>query len=274
MRKKIIFLSVAVLFFFGNTVMAQNYTKQERKTASFDQIRVNCSADVYLTQGNNQSVVVETEASNQDKILTRVQGNTLVITTKNSSPFQWFHMHTKRLRVYVEIPQIKGLEINGSGDIHAHSINGKNLIISIKGSGDVIVGTLHMDAVQASIIGSGDLNFNGEMSTLKLNVRGSGDSRINNLQCDHADLSIAGSGDVLISGKASTANVMIQGSGDLRGTGFKVSKAITNQIGSGDIHMYVSDNLNLTIKGSGDFYLGGNPQTLNTVIHGSGDLHR
>lgn len=269
MRTKVIFLSIAALFFFGNTVMAQNFTKQMRKTASFDQIRINCSADVYLTQGNHQSVVVETESYNQDKIVTKVQGSTLIITTK-----RFTNLRTKRLRVYVEIPKIKGLEVNGSGDIYANAISGKNLTINIKGSGDVNVGTLHMDEVLATIMGSGDLNFNGKMSTLKLSVNGSGDSHLNNLQCDRAYFSIVGSGDVLISGKANTADVMIQGSGDLKGTDFEVSKAVTNQVGSGDIHMYVKDTLNLTIKGSGDFYLRGNPQTLNTIIHGSGDLHR
>lgn len=269
MRTKVIFLSIAVLFLFGNTVLAQNFTKQERKTASFDGIRINCSADVYLTQGNNQSVVVETEDYNQDKILTQVEGNTLVITTK-----RFTNLHTKRLRVYVEIPQINSLEINGSGDIHASSIQGKNLMIAIKGSGDVLVGTLHLDDLTASIMGSGDLHFNGKINTMKLNVRGSGDTRISDLQCDKADMSIAGSGDIMISGKASQAVVWVQGSGDLKGSGFEVSKAVTNQIGSGDIHLYVSDSLTLTIKGSGDFYLGGNPKTVNSVIHGSGDLHR
>ena len=269
MRTKVIFLAIATLFLFGNSVMAQNFTKQERKTASFDEIRVNCSADVYLTQGNNQSVVVETEASNQDKILTQVEGNTLVITTK-----RYTNLHTRRLRVYVEIPQINGLTVNGSGDIHATSINGKNLTINIKGSGDVNVGKLHLDELMATIMGSGDLDFNGMVNTVKLGVRGSGDSRINGLQCDRADINVAGSGDILISGKASNAYVTMQGSGDLKGPNFEVSKAVTRQIGSGDIHMYVSDNLNLTIKGSGDFYLKGNPKVVNTIIRGSGNLHR
>ena len=269
MRTKIILLSMAVLFLFGNTAIAGNFTKQERKTASFNAIRIMCSADVYLTQGNNRSVTVETESYNQDKLLTEVQENTLVITTK-----RFTNIRTKRLRVYVETPNIKDLEIYGSGDIHASSIQGDNLKITIKGSGDVNVGKLHLDGLTASIMGSGDIIFNGRINSLKLDVRGSGDTRISDIACNKADLSLAGSGDIMISGKADQAVVWIRGSGDLKGSNFEVSKAVTNQIGSGDIHMYVSDNLNLSINGSGDFYLKGNPQTLNSSIHSSGDLHR
>lgn len=269
MRSKIIFLSVAAFFLFGNTLLAQNYTRQTRQTGSFDAIRINCSADVYLTQGNNRSVVVETEQRNQDKIITRVQGNTLVISTKS-----FVNFFTKRLRVYVEVPTINSLEINGSGDIHANSIQGNNLSISVRGSGDVFAGKLHEDGLKAYIAGSGDLSFSGQVSTLKLNVSGSGDSHIDNLQCNKSYLSVAGSGDIYISGSASEATVTLQGSGDFRGSQFTVSKAITNQMGSGDIHMHVTDNLDVTIKGSGDFYLKGNPKVLNTTIRGSGDLHK
>lgn len=269
MRSKIIFLSMAAFFLFGNTLLAQDFTKQTRKTASFDAIRINCSADVYLTQGNNQSVVVETEKRNQDKILTRVQGNTLVITTKSYISF-----FTRRLRVYVEIPTIKSLEVNGSGNIHANSIQGNDLAIAIKGSGDVNVGALHFDGLTAHIVGSGDLSFSGQVSMLKLSITGSGDAHINNLHGNKADLKVAGSGDIFILGSASEAVVMLQGSGDLRGSQFTVSKAITNQLGSGDIHIHVNDDLSAIIKGSGDFYLGGNPKVVNSEIHGSGELHR
>lgn len=269
MRSKIIFLTIAVSFLFGSLLQAQNFTKQERKTAPFDAIQINCSADVYLTQGNNQSVVVETESNNQDRIITEVNGSTLVIKTQN-----WTNMFTKRLRVYVETPQIKSLVINGSGDIHVSSIRSEKLTIAIKGSGDVDAGSLQVDDLTASIMGSGDLNFSGKITTLKLSIRGSGDTRINNLESDKADFNVAGSGDILISGKANQATVWLQGSGDLKGSQFEVSKAVTNQLGSGDIHMNVSDALTMSIKGSGDFYLGGNPKMVNSEIRGSGELHR
>ncbi|MBE0650135.1 MAG: DUF2807 domain-containing protein [Bacteroidales bacterium] len=269
MRSKIIFLSIAAFFLFGNVMQAQNFTKQERKTGPFSAIQINCSADVYLTQGNNQSVVVETENSNQDKIITEVDGNTLVIKTK-----PYTNLYTKRLRVYVETSQIKSLAVNGSGDIHTQSIRGDNLNIAIKGSGDVFAGELQLDQLQANIMGSGDLSFSGKVSGLKLNIRGSGDTRISNIESSNADFSIQGSGDVMISGKADQATIWLQGSGDFKGSDFTVSKAVTNQLGSGDVHMTVNDNLTLTIKGSGDFYLGGNPKVINSEIRGSGELHR
>ena len=269
MRSKIIFLTIITSFLFGSLLQAQNFTKQERKTAPFDAIHVNCSADVYLTQGNNQSVVVETENSNQDRIITEVNGSTLVIRTEHMT-----NIFTKRLRVYVETPQIKSLAINGSGDIHVSSIRGENLTIAIKGSGDIDAGSLQLDNLTANIMGSGDLNLSGKITTLKLSIRGSGDTRINNLESNEAHFIAQGSGDVLISGKANQATILLQGSGDLKGPLFFVSKAVVNQLGSGDIHMNVRDALTLTIKGSGDFYLGGNPKVINTNIRGSGELHR
>ncbi len=275
MRSKIIFLTIAASFLFGSLLQAQNFTKQERKTAPFDAIQINCSADVYLTQGNNQSVVVETESINQGRIVTQVSGSTLVIKIEDHT--DWFshtNWSSKRLRVYVETPNIKSLAVNGSGDIHVSSIRGENLTIAIKGSGNVDAGMLHVDDLTASIMGSGDLGFAGNVTTLKLSIGGSGDTHINNLECDNANFHIQGSGDIIVSGKANHAIVVLQGSGDLKGSQFEVSKAVTSQLGSGDIHIGVIDTLTFTIRGSGDFYLRGNPKVLSSEIRGSGELHR
>lgn len=268
MRSKIIFLTMAAFFLFGNIVQAQSFTKQERKVQSFDAIQINGSADVYLTQGNNQSVAVETEALNQDNIITEVSGNTLVIKTKPYSNF-----FTKRLRVYVETPNIQSLAVYGSGDIHVPAVKSDHLTLIIKGSGDIDAGNLQVNDLTAQILGSGDLSFSGKVADMKLSVHGSGDTRIDALECDKANFLIQGSGDVIISGKADQANVVLQGSGDFKGSQFEVSKAITSQLGSGDIHMGVINSLMITIKGSGDFYLKGNP-TVNSEIRGSGELHR
>ncbi len=268
MRSKIIFLAVAALFLSWNLAQAQNFTKQERKVQSFDAIQINGSADVFLTQGSHQSVVVETEARNQDKIITEVSGSTLIIKSKPYSNFI-----TKRLRVYVETPNIQNLAVFGSGDFHVPSITSEHLTLIIKGSGDIDAGNLQVSTLTAKILGSGDLTFSGKAADMQLSVHGSGDTRINALECDKADFQVQGSGDVIISGKANQVTVVLQGSGDFRGSQFEVSKATTSQLGSGDIHMGVINTLMLTIKGSGDFYLKGNP-TVNSEIRGSGELHR
>ena len=62
---------------------------QDRHLSGFSSVNVAGSFDVYITQGNTESVKVEADDEVIDKIITEVKGGVLKIYTKSSNGFNW-----------------------------------------------------------------------------------------------------------------------------------------------------------------------------------------
>ena len=90
---------------------------------------------------------------------------------------------------------------------------------------------------------------------------------------DQFTLSIAGSGDITIEGgNAGNLKIDISGSGNVKSFGFLVQKADVDIKGSGDASVHVTQDLKVSINGSGSVYYKGNPPVVNSQISGSGKL--
>jgi hypothetical protein len=85
--------------------------------------------------------------------------------------------------------------------------------------------------------------------------------------------STSGSGSISIeSGSADNFQVNIYGSGSVKSFGFTAQQTVVNIEGSGNAEITVLQNLNATIKASGNVYYKGNPATVNSKITGSGQV--
>jgi hypothetical protein len=86
-------------------------------------------------------------------------------------------------------------------------------------------------------------------------------------------LEIAGSGDISAAGSSDRQDVTIAGSGKYQGADLKSKIAKINIAGSGDAVMAVSDNLDITIAGSGSIKYIGDPMVKQSVL-GSGTISK
>ena len=68
-------------------------------------------------------------------------------------------------------------------------------------------------------------------------------------------------------------NVDIYGSGDVEVPNLKAEKAIININGSGDVSAYVTEDVDISIAGSGDVIIKGNPKKIKQKINGSGRVN-
>jgi Putative auto-transporter adhesin, head GIN domain len=86
-------------------------------------------------------------------------------------------------------------------------------------------------------------------------------------------LDIAGSGDMSAEGTADHQEISIAGSGKYVGGGLKSKDTKINIAGSGDAILAVSDNLDVTIAGSGSIKYFGDPKIKQSVM-GSGTIDK
>lgn len=222
---------VGLVFISTNTVSAQQ--REERKVSGFNGIALSISADIYLTQASDYKVEIEAEVDYLEKIETVVSGDVLKI--KNKDHFN-FEFHSKKVKIYISMPQVNSLTISGSGDIIAQTpIKTEKLDVAISGSGNVKIENLAVKNIEMSISGSGDIYFAGSdiAESSKYSISGSGDINTENLQTKKVEIHVSGSGDVRV-WAVDELDAKVSGSGDVYYKGRPIVDAKTS--GSGGIH--------------------------------------
>lgn len=161
----------------------------------FTAVSLRGSMDVTVTSGEDQRVEIIAEPEMLEYIRTRVVGGELRIWTKRRRGlFNW----SRHIEVRISMADLRGLEINGSGDARASGIDAKKFALGINGSGDA--------------------TLKGRCETVSYEINGSGDIDGRALKCVDGTVEINGSGDVdlALSGKLSAE---INGSGDILAIG-------------------------------------------------------
>lgn len=229
--KRIILLIVISAFAFG--IKAQTVT-DNRKLSYFDEISLRVSADLYVEQGEDARISIETDQETLDKLIVEVVNNKLVI--RFSIGDRLFSNFT-------------------AGDMKLKLVAPKIDLLSIQGSGSIFT----------------DKPITAEI--LDLNIAGSGDIKLADVRCDRLEASINGSGDIVVSGqdKIKETKVTIAGSGNYKGYQL-ISEYVSVKIaGSGDCDVHATELLEVKIMGSGDVTYKG-PAAVDASISGSGEI--
>ncbi len=182
--------------------------KKELSLDKFNKIGLGVHGEVTLSKGNTQKVIIEGE----ENIINNIERD--VDNGKWSIEFDDKVRNHKKLKIYITVPEVKGLSIAGSGEIISEDRFGK------------------VDNMKMSIAGSGTIEFSGSSNELKVSIAGSGTVRAEEFQATNCKVSIAGSGDCYID-VDDRLEVSIAGSGDVR---YKGSPSVKSSIaGSGNI---------------------------------------
>jgi hypothetical protein len=184
---------------------------EQRDVEKFEELSLMGGMDAVVTIGDQQSVTIEADDNVLPIIETKVEdGKLIVVPTEN-------YRAKTPVKLTITVRQLKGVAINGSGDVDVNGLNGaSSFAVAINGSGDVTAkGTA--DAVSVAVRGSGDVKLQDlQAKNGKVAVAGSGDVTVN--ATDKLDVSVAGSGDVKYMGSPKITK-SIAGSGSVRKVG-------------------------------------------------------
>lgn len=234
MKKIVLLLSIAML-----AVALQSCRKvsgsgpvvtESRSISGFKEIKSDLSGEVYITSGPVYKVSIEAQQNIIDVIETVLNDDRLTLRLKNNTSVK----AEDKIIVRIESPDIRGLIVNGSGNMSANQgITASDLYMKVSGSGDIYLSGLSALTLDANISGSGTIDIaSGSLNTETLEISGSGDMDFQNLVSKDADVKISGSGSAKVQ---------------------------------------ATDHLKVRITGSGNVYYRGNP-AVDVSITGSGDL--
>lgn len=164
-------------------------TKSERSTGAFKGVKVSSGVDVYLKQGDKESITVEADENLHEYIITEVRGG--ILNVYNDANVR----DAERERVYVTIKDVSSVETNSAGDVVGESpINSENLELSASSAGDITL-EIHARELNIDISSSGDMKLTGEADRMKADLSSAGDLKAYELKIKEADISASSAGD-------------------------------------------------------------------------------
>jgi hypothetical protein len=196
----------------------------------FDGFVSSIYADIHLTQGEKQEVIIQAQQNIIDNIdLTRVENGIWIIHFNQNMV-----KYSEPVKLFITIPTLTKAGINGYGTITGLTpfINLDQLNLSISGAGSIDLET-QSNQMDIIVSGSGDLNMVGNTDQLNMTISGAGDFHGSEFVTRLADLTISGSGTARLAVEE-YLRVFVTGSGNVYYTGNpKIDKHI---LGSGNIY--------------------------------------
>jgi len=162
---------------------------KERKAESFTGVRVSTGIDVYLKQGNNESLSVEADENLHEYIITEVRSGVLHVYTEANI------RKAERKRVYVTMKNINSISTSSAGDVIGETpVKTDRLKLSASSAGNINLEVSAKDIV-ADISSSGDITLSGDADILEVDLSSAGDLNAFNLEVREADVSVSSAGD-------------------------------------------------------------------------------
>lgn len=185
---------------------------ETREVSGYSGIGLAISATLYFSSGPDYSLEIQGQPNVLERILTRVEGNTLVIRLKSGIILG---VHDP-IRIYVTAPDVHDISISGSGDIYVDNLwSGSDLWASISGSGNISVSAMETGRFNGNISGSGNIRVLGGLADQEyLKISGSGDINMQYVEAGIVYTVTSGSGDMYVNA-LNILDVTISGSGDV-----------------------------------------------------------
>lgn len=197
-------------------------------TGNFNEVEARGSMNVRVRKGSTTEVKVEVDENLFEHLDIRVDGETLVVTTKrnvNIAP-------SRDMVVYVTAPDFERVAASGSGDLMTENLLSFDhpLTLQTSGSGN-IQAEVDVPELTTKTSGSGNVSLRGTAEDFEASVSGSGEVHAADLRAQNAKLRISGSGDADIFAEKAL-EVRVSGSGTVRYKGEPKTDIKTSGSGS------------------------------------------
>lgn len=216
-----------------------------RQVSGFNALQISGPFDVYVEQGNTESLTYKAPKEVLNRIITEVDGHTLRISNKHDnwgwgynswwSDKSWWRHHAK-IVVNITVKDLNSIKVSGSGGaFFDNGFTTNSLKLLVRGSGN-IHGKINVRELESRISGSGNITMTGSANQSTSNVSGSGNFIAGDLITSSSSVRVSGSGNAKINASDSLV-AGVSGSGDVRYTGDAKSVRKSTS-GSGSVHKF------------------------------------
>lgn len=186
--------------------------KESRNVGHFTSVSSSGPWDVMIADGTPGEIQVEGDANLLEEMQTMVEGDKLIIRSKNHVSFK-----TKnKLTVYITMDKISGLSVSGSGDVigEGNFVNDGESVFRISGSGNIRLQFRKTGSVNIDVSGSGNVQLEGNTGVMQAHISGSGNIKCEHLYASEVTAGVSGSGNIRVFA-SKRLNARVSGSGNI-----------------------------------------------------------
>jgi hypothetical protein len=219
-------LAVIILLTYTASV-AWAQQSETRNVGTFTGVKAAEAIDVYLKQGDKESVKVEVTNTSLSEVLTEVSGSYLKVHMKDGN-----HRNAS-VKVYVTYVHLEKLSVSSAGSIFSEGkIQAKSMDISGSSAGTIEV-TLEVDELTVGSSSAADLELKGKAKSAKFEASSAGEIDAYDLETDNVQAQASSGGSVKVNvQKSLTAHASSGGSVKYRGN---PEKSITDSSSGGSV---------------------------------------
>lgn len=163
---------------------------ETRAISGVQALHLSGSGNVFLTQGNEESLRIDAPAKLLPMITTVVKKGTLTISYKLGKDLL---LPPKGVDYYLTVKSLAKISVAGTGAVTCDTLQAKALNVSVSGAGNVTL-TVATQMLECDINGAGTFTLAGTTDKQKLSILGKGDYLAAQLQSKECTVHFSGSG--------------------------------------------------------------------------------
>lgn len=146
-----------------------NVISEDRAVSGFSKVSVSGSGNLFLEQGDEESLTIEAEDNILPLIITEVSGNTLKIGFKTGTSISTI----KSIEFHLKVKELDSISASGSGTINCSGLSTENLSIKTSGSRMADISNLKATSIDINSSGSGNITLAGTTDSQNIESSGS-----------------------------------------------------------------------------------------------------
>lgn len=170
-------------------------TSQNRIVDEFNGINLSGVFNLVLTQGNEQSVKIETDENIQQYIKTSVKNNVLEVSTKKE--IDGF----EKMNVYITVKELNSIESSGATKVTSeNSFKSKKFKLDISGT-SVVKLNIETEEMNTDLSGAASIELKGFAASHIVDLSGAGNLVADKFETSKTVIDLSGAGSARINAK-------------------------------------------------------------------------
>ncbi len=243
----------------------KNVTTEDRQVSDFTAVSVSSGIDLYLTQGNKETLKLEADENLMEHIITEVENGVLKIYSKKNL------RKYKKLEAHLTFKELDKISGSAGADVFAEKrIKADKMYVNMSSGSDIKL-KLKAPKIRLNMSSGSDGIVDFEGKSVKINASSGSDVEMLASNLDDFTANISSGSDIMIQGSAQIVNINASSGSDMDAFDFTVANATIDASSASDIDITVMGKLTVNASsGSSVSYKGDAKMThLNTSSLGT-----
>ena len=166
---------------------------EEREVSDFHKVHLSGVGNLIITQGEEESLIIEADDNIIPLIETDVSGERLTISFIRGYNF----IPSANIKFYLTVIDLDEISLSGAGDIDCEDFRTESLEFEVSGAGDLNF-DVNAERIEVNSSGAADLTLSGKAGSQDIEISGAGKYNGGELESRECEITVSGAGSATV----------------------------------------------------------------------------